>query len=163
MPQPPAQRRVSSGIRQCYLGLENLQGWRLHNLTGQLVPLELWSGFLLSSSLILPLSSSLILPRAHCQEPSSAFYMMSSWVLASCCHVLLKPCCPQAGQAVVLQPVCTRQVFQPPDHLGDGPCCNYQCLPYSGGSKLDAAAMCDLMDAGWKGIITPCGYQLCFW
>lgn len=84
-----------------YLGLKNLQEWRLCSLAGQLVPL-------LGS----PHGGDFFLPQCHPPTAStvkslSVFLMTSSQVLAISCQVLLKPCCPQAEHAEVLQPVCT--------------------------------------------------------
>lgn len=88
------------------------------------------------------------------------FSLWSSVVVLCCCQVLLKPCCPQAEYAEVLQPVCTRPVFQPPDHPRDHPFCHYQHLSCTGGSKLDTATTCDRVNAARREIITPHDYWL---
>jgi len=72
---------------QCFarLGLENLQGWRLHSLAGQPVPLpgytlaEKVSSYMLSETLLFQLTPivSCSPTMDHCEEPSSIFSVTS--------------------------------------------------------------------------------------
>lgn len=76
-----------------WLNLENLQGWRQHNLFGQLVPMldcpnvEFFSPYTQSETLLVfQFMSTVFCPPAghHCEKPESVLLTATSQTLEDC-------------------------------------------------------------------------------
>lgn len=136
--------KVAQGFMQ--LGLEKLQGWRLHSVFGQPLPWPDCSHgekvfpciqpepFLFQSMSV----ASCPLSMLCCEEPDSIFLLTSPKVLGRAAGFPLKLCLLQAEEAQFLQPLLTEQAFQSPPSLGASaeltPVC--RSLSCTGGPKI---------------------------
>lgn len=98
------------------VGVENFQGWSLHTLFGQLIPLpashhgEKISHYIQSESLVSTYDSC-VSPYYNQEESLSIFSVIFQSIQTGSCFI--SPIAIRSEQALVPQPPVTGQIFQP--------------------------------------------------